>query len=164
MQNRSNSVASFKTILSKTNLSTDYKHSPVYIPRPSLYLFLSLETETCHIQRKLSFLVYLRVPLAVYSLFSSGGVSCPVRAKTHHYVSESTFVIRPAAIDEINGAIESLLEHCPAPTGRFLVAKHFKRTLAIGVDCINSCDSLAGFEQFSTVFQGCGETSNNQLA
>ena len=61
------------------------------------------------------------------------------------YVSESTFVIRPAAIDEINGAIESLLEHCPAPTGRFLVAKHLKRTLAIGVDCVNSCDSLAGF-------------------
>ena len=45
MQNRSNSVASFRTTLSKIDQSTDYEHSPVYIPRPSLYLFLSLETE-----------------------------------------------------------------------------------------------------------------------
>ena len=32
-------------ILGKIDQSTDCKHSPIYLPRPSLYLFLSLETE-----------------------------------------------------------------------------------------------------------------------
>ena len=32
-------------VLGKIDQSTDCKHSPVYLPRPSLYLFLSLETE-----------------------------------------------------------------------------------------------------------------------
>ena len=32
-------------ILGKIDQSTDCKHSPVYLPRPSLYLLLSLETE-----------------------------------------------------------------------------------------------------------------------
>ena len=32
-------------ILGKIDQSTDCKHSPVYIPRPSLYLVLSSETE-----------------------------------------------------------------------------------------------------------------------
>ena len=32
-------------VLGKIDQSTDCKHSPVYFPRPSLYLFLSLETE-----------------------------------------------------------------------------------------------------------------------
>ena len=32
-------------ILGKIDQSTNCKHSPVYLPRPSLYLFLSLETE-----------------------------------------------------------------------------------------------------------------------
>ena len=32
-------------VLGKIDQSTDCKHSPVYLPRPSLYLLLSLETE-----------------------------------------------------------------------------------------------------------------------
>ena len=65
-------------------------------------------------------------------------------------VTKAILVVRPAAA-EINGAIHSLLEHCPPPTGCCLVTEHIKGTWTIRVDCINKADSLTGFVQLSTV-------------
>ena len=42
-------------------------------------------------------------------------------------VTEAILVVGPAAV-EINGAIQSLLEHCPPPTGCCLVTEHIKGT------------------------------------
>ena len=42
-------------------------------------------------------------------------------------VTKAILVVGPAAV-EINGAIQSLLEHCPSPTGCCLVTEHIKDT------------------------------------
>ena len=42
-------------------------------------------------------------------------------------VTKAILVVGPAAV-EINGAIQSLLEHCPPPTGCCLVTEHIKGT------------------------------------
>ena len=65
-------------------------------------------------------------------------------------VTKAILVVGPAAV-EINGAIQSLLEHCPPPTGCCLVTEHIKGAWAIRVDRINTADSLTGFELLSTV-------------
>ena len=42
-------------------------------------------------------------------------------------VTKTILVVGPATV-EINGAIHSLLEHCPPPTGCCLVTEHIKGT------------------------------------
>ena len=71
-------------------------------------------------------------------------------------VTEATFVVGPAAV-KINGAIQSLLEHWPPPTGCFLVTEHIKGAWTIRVDCVNTADSMTGFVQLSTVLKHCWE-------
>ena len=65
-------------------------------------------------------------------------------------VTEAILVVGPAAV-EINGAIQSLLEHCPPPTCCCLVTEHIKGTWTIRVDCIYTAGSLTGFVQLNTV-------------
>ena len=65
-------------------------------------------------------------------------------------ISEPFFVVVPAAV-EINRAIQSLLEHCPPPTGCCLVTVHVKGTSTVWVDLVNSTCSFSSFVQFSAV-------------
>ena len=65
-------------------------------------------------------------------------------------ISKASFVVVPAAV-EINRAIQSLLDHCPPPTGGCLITIHIKGTGIVGVDCVNTADSLASFVELSAV-------------
>ena len=56
-------------------------------------------------------------------------------------ISEASFVVVPAAV-EINRAVQSLLEHCSPPTAGFLVAEHIKRDAIVGINRVNTTDSL----------------------
>ena len=71
-------------------------------------------------------------------------------------VTKAKLVIVPAAV-EINRAVQSLLEHCPPPSGCCLVTEHIKGTLTIRVDCINTADSFASFVKLSAVLFSCSE-------
>ena len=65
-------------------------------------------------------------------------------------ISEASFVVIPTAV-EINRAIQSLLEHCPPPTGCCLVTEHIKGSSIIRVDGINTAYSFTGLVDFSTI-------------
>ena len=69
-------------------------------------------------------------------------------------VTKPPLVVSPAAV-EINRAVQSLLEHCPPPSGCCLVTEHIKGTLTIRVDCINIADSFASFVTLSAVLFSC---------
>ena len=69
-------------------------------------------------------------------------------------VSEASFVVIPAAV-EINRAAQSLLEHCPSPTGCSLITVHIKGTGIVGVDRVNTVGSLTSFVELSTVLVNC---------
>ena len=65
-------------------------------------------------------------------------------------ISKASFVVVPAAV-EINRAVQSLLEHCPPPSGCCLVTIHIKDTAIVRIDRVNTTDSMASFVEFSTV-------------
>ena len=66
-------------------------------------------------------------------------------------VTEAMFVFIPGAV-EINGAIHSLLDHCPSPTSCCMVTIYIEGAWTIWVDCVNTADPSTGFVQLSTVF------------
>ena len=66
-------------------------------------------------------------------------------------VTKAKLEIIPAAI-EINRAVQSLLEHCPPPTGGIMITVHVKGPWTIRVDCINTADPITWLVHFSTVF------------
>ena len=65
-------------------------------------------------------------------------------------ISEASIVVIPTAV-EINRAIQSLLEHCPPPTGCCLVTEHIKGSSIIGVDGVNTACTFTGLVDSSTV-------------
>ena len=69
-------------------------------------------------------------------------------------ISKASFVVVPAAV-EINRAVQSLLEHCPPPTGCRLVTVHVEGTSVVGVDCIDTIVPFTSFEEFTTVLINC---------
>ena len=52
---------------------------------------------------------------------------------------------------KINRAVQSLLEHCPAPTVCCLVTIHFKGSSLVRVDGVNAAVSKTSFVQLSAV-------------
>ena len=71
-------------------------------------------------------------------------------------ISKASFVVVPAAV-EINRAVQSLLEHYPAPTGCCLITNHVKGAGIVRIDgSINTADSFSSFVELSTAFlQNC---------
>ena len=69
---------------------------------------------------------------------------------TNEEITDTMFVVMPGAV-EINEAIQPLLHHCPSSTSCCLVAICIKGSFAIGIDCINTADSLTAFENLGTV-------------
>ena len=69
-------------------------------------------------------------------------------------ISKATFVVLPAAI-EINRAVQSLLEHCPPPTGCRLVTIDVEGICVVGVDCIDTAVPFTSSVEFSTVLVNC---------
>ena len=69
-------------------------------------------------------------------------------------ISKASFVVIPASV-EINRTVQSLLEHCPPPTGRFLVTINIEGTSVVGVNGIDTIVSLASFVEFTTVLVSC---------
>ena len=69
---------------------------------------------------------------------------------TNEEITEAMFVVIPGAV-KINGAIQSLLDHCPSSTSCRLVAIYIKGSFVIRVDCINTADSLIRVVKLSTV-------------
>ena len=59
-------------------------------------------------------------------------------------ISKASFVVIPATV-ELNRAVQSLLEHCPPPTGCFLVTINVEGTCVIGVDCIDTAVPFTSF-------------------
>ena len=69
-------------------------------------------------------------------------------------ISKASFIVIPAA-EEINWAVQSLLEHCPTSTGCRLVTIHVEGTCVIGVNCIDTAVPFTSFVEFSTVLVNC---------
>ena len=74
-------------------------------------------------------------------------------------VPEAAFVVGPAA-EEINRAVQSLLEHCPPPTGCCLVTVHIKGITVVGFDRVNTANSPTNFVEFCTIFVNCKRKRN----
>ena len=72
-------------------------------------------------------------------------------------ISKASFVVVPAAV-EINRAVQSLLEHYPAPTGCCLITNHVKGAGIVRIDGINTADSFSIVVELSTAFlQNCSK-------
>ena len=69
-------------------------------------------------------------------------------------ISKASFVVIPATV-ELNRAVQSLLEHCPPPTGCFLVTINVEGTCVIGVDCIDTAVPFTSFVEFGTILVNC---------
>ena len=77
--------------------------------------------------------------------------------KFNMQITKAIFVIGSAAI-EVTRAIQSLLKHCPPPTGCRLVTEDTKGTVTIRVNCINTATCFTRFVQLSTVLLNCWKT------
>ena len=65
-------------------------------------------------------------------------------------ISKASFVVIPATV-ELNRAVQSLLEHCPPPTGCFLVTINIEGTCVVGVDGIDTAVPFTSFVEFGTI-------------
>ena len=116
--------------------------------------FSHLQHQKSRIQRKLFFQSSLQNPHeACFALLSSDEF-CPVRAKIHHSDFQSLVCSHPSrGRNQPNRPVS--LEHCPPPTGRFLVTINIEGTSVVGVNGIDTIVSLASFVEFTTVLVSC---------
>ena len=116
------------------------------------FVFASLTSDTKEVVLSVScFSIYVfKVNSKPASFFCQAINLVQSEPKFTVQISKSSFVVIPTAV-KINRAIQSLLKHCPPPTGCFLVTKHVKGTGIVRIDCINATYSLSSFVDFSTV-------------
>ena len=69
-------------------------------------------------------------------------------------VSETYFVLIPSA-EEVDQAVQSLLEDCPSSSRGFLITKHVKGAFSIRVDLVHTAHFESTTVDFSAVLLDC---------